>query len=402
MTGLIAQHPLLGGMTWHYLQYILGLSRGGHDAYYVEDSGEWPYNLDGGPTGEDFSAAGCHPNIAYLASVMSRFGLDDRWAYRCPIDGSWHGLSDARRREILRSADLLINVSGTLADPKSYRLDGVLAYIDTDPVFTQIKLAKGDRGFQARVDAHDVHFSFGECLPGGLPETGHHWIPTRQPVVLDEWQHEVAHRRVFSTVMNWASYKSETFAGRRYGQKDIEFARFIDLPGLVAPAILEMAVRGTSKGRLPGHRSDRTPDALPKLLRSKGWHVVDATAVCGDFESYRQHIQSSMAEWTVAKNAYAEGRPGWFSDRSACYLASGRPVVVQDTGFGGVLPVGEGLLNFSSVEEAADGVCRIESDYARHASAARQIAREYFASEKVLGRLIEIALNGASPEVRTS
>ena len=400
VTGLIAQHPLLGGVTWDYLQYPLGLARLGHDVYYIEDSGEWPYNLDGGATSDDFSVAGCRPNIAYLASVMSRFGLDGRWAYHCPIDGSWYGLSGARRREIVQSADLVINVSGTLADPAAYRGRAVLAYIDSDPVFTQIKLARGQPGFCALVEAHDTHFSFGECLPGTLPETRHRWIPTRQPIVLDQWQAEDPCRRVFTTVMNWASYDPEELAGRSYGQKEIEFVRFLDLPGRVVPVELEIAGRGMFRASLPGGAGDGQQVPVPQLLFAKGWRLVDASVVCGDWETYRRYIQSSMAEWSIAKNGYVDGRAGWFSCRSACYLAAGRPVVVQDTGFGAVLPSGEGLLKFASLEEAADAVRRVESDYARHARAARQIADEYFSSGKILTRLIETALNRVSEKLQ--
>jgi hypothetical protein len=399
VTGLIGQHPLLGGMTWHYLQYVLGLARLGQDVFYFEDSGEWPYNLDGGASGDNYVATGCRPNINYLNSVMSHFDLAGRWAYRCPIDGCWHGLSDTKRREVLGSADLLINVSGTLARPGDYRNIHTLVYIDTDPVFTQIKLARRARAFRALVEAHDVHFSFGESLPGILPFSGQNWIPTRQPIVLDQWRPEVSFRRVFTTVMNWASYKSEKFDGLSYGQKDIEFVRFLDLPALIAPSQIEIAVRGTRKGRLPGARNGRRPSDLPLFLRSKGWLIVDATEVCGDFETYRRHIESSMAEWTVAKNAYVQGRSGWFSDRSACYLAAGRPAIVQDTGWGPLLPCGEGLLKFSTLEEAADAIRRVESDYKRHAAAARQIAQQFFDSSGVLGRLLEAAARRQNAEV---
>jgi len=250
-------------------------------------------------------------------------------------------------------------------------------------VFTQIKLARPDRAFRDLVDAHNVHFSFGECLPGTLPETGHHWIPTRQPIVLNLWRPETSFRRLFTTVMNWASYGSERFNGHTYGQKDIEFSRFLDLPGRIAPTEIEIAVRGTSKD----------------LLRSKGWRVVPATQVCGDYESYRRHIESSMAEWTVAKNAYVKGSPGWFSDRSACYLAAGRPVVTEDTGFSVVLPCGEGLLKFSTIEEADDAIRRVEGDYQRHTVAARRIAEEFFDSSRVLERLLQAVTQCIKAEV---
>ena len=188
VTGFIAQHPLLGGVTWDYLQYPLGLARLGHDVYYFEDSGEWPYKLDGGPCGEDWTAYDCHKNVNRLATVMSRFGFEGKWAYRFPIgEGEWYGLSDTKRTEITKSADLLINVSGSLEHPEFYRGADTLAYIDSDPVFTQIKIAQGPEKFRNCVNAHDVFFTFGERLPNFLPALDYNWRPTRQPVVLSEW-----------------------------------------------------------------------------------------------------------------------------------------------------------------------------------------------------------------------
>ena len=147
VTGLIGQHPALGGVAWDYLQYPLGLRLLGHDVYYFEDSGEWPYTLDGGPSGSDWVAKDCDRNVAHLKSVMTRIGMEDRWAYRFPLRSSWHGLSDSTREEVLRTADLLINVSGTVEHPDAYRSVARMVYIDSDPVFTQVKIAKGDQAF---------------------------------------------------------------------------------------------------------------------------------------------------------------------------------------------------------------------------------------------------------------
>jgi hypothetical protein len=376
-TGLIAQYPL-AGVTWDYLQYVLGLAHTGHDVYYVEDTGQWPYN----PTEGGISKT-CEFNVRYLASVMERFGLADRWAYRFPWQSQWFGLPDATRKLVIASADLVLNVSGTLCRPDDYR-PARLAYLDSDPVFTQVKLARGQADFRKLVDAHDIHFSFGEHHTDAVPATGHHWRPTRQPVVLSEWQVEEPHREVFTTVMNWTSYKPVEHEGRTYGQKDIEFKRFLDLPARVAPTSLEIAVNAGKTNRTPYD-----------LLRHKGWRVVDPLAACADLDSYRTYIASSLAEWSVAKNGYVVGQPGWFSCRSACYLAAGRPVVVQDTGFGAVLPVGEGILPFTTVEDAVDAVRDVERDYTRHARAARAIAEEFFDSQRVLSRLVEEALSPA-------
>jgi hypothetical protein len=316
---------------------------------------------------------------------MARFGLADRWAYNFGEQGPWFGLSDRRRSAVLNSADLLLNISGSLDRPEKYRQVRRLAYVDTDPVFTQLRLARGHAGLCARVNAHDVHFSFGECIADFRPATGPRWRGTRQPVVLSEWRPGTPHRDVYTTVMNWTSYKSETYGGQMYGHKDREFLRFVELPRKVAPAALEVASAAGKTQQIPRD-----------LLTSAGWRVVDPDAVCPDMDGYRAYVETSKAEWSVAKNAYVQGRSGWFSERSACYLAAGRPVVVQDTGFSALLPVGEGIVPFTTVEEAVWAIREVEGNYARHARAARALAAEYFASEKVLPRLIEEAMGSHS------
>lgn len=404
VTGLIAQHPNLGGVTWDYLQYPLGLLRLGHDVYYFEDSGEWPYNFDGGPSGDDWVARDCKANVAHLAEIMSRFGLAENWAYRFPITGGWYGLSDAKRRNIIDSAELILNVSGLFEHPDEYGRAGRLAYIDTDPVFTQVKLARGDLKFCARVNAHHVHFSFGECLSAAVPRTAHRWRPTRQPIVLSEWHPSLRHRDAFTTVMSWTSYKPLIYQGQTYSQKDVEFKRFLELPGKVNPAVLEVALGKTQHVNWETEVADLPPavSALVHdnrewtardLLMHTGWRVVDAIEVCPDVASYRRYIESSKAEWSIVKNGYVVGQPGWFSCRSACYLAAGKPVVVQDTGFGSILPVGEGILTFRTVEEAAVSIQEVQQNYGKHAKAAREVAEAYFDSDKVLTQLIDDAMS---------
>jgi hypothetical protein len=379
VSGLIAQYPL-GGVSWDYLQYVVGLTRLGHDVYYLEDTGLWPYNPNEGGV-----SRGCTFNVEYLTNVMKQFGLENRWAYRFPWESQWFGIEKAKREALIESADLLINVSCSLERPWDYRKIRRLVYVDTDPVFTQLKLAKGQENFRRLVDAHDVHFSYGERLSEAELQTGHLWHPMRKPILLSEWRPSSRHRDVFTTVMNWTSYKDITYNGKSYGQKDVEFNRFLDLPGLVFPTVLEIAVNPAGKTR-------RTPW---DLLVHKGWRLVNPAEVCPDLESYRDYIESSRAEWTVAKNGYVRTQAGWFSGRSACYLAAGRPVVVQDTGFSAVIPSGEGVVLFQTVEEAAAGIKEVEAHYDRHAKAARMIAEEYFDSAKVLSRLI-VASMGTS------
>jgi hypothetical protein len=374
VTGLIAQYPL-GGVAWDYGQYAAGLARLGHDVYYLEDTGQWPYNpREGGVS------ATCDFNVEYLRAAMRRFGLDDRWAYRFPHGDQWFGLTPSRREEVLRTADVLVNVSGSLADPGTYRHIPRLVYIDSDPVFTQVKVARDPVYFARLIDLHDVHFSFGERLSGRF-DSGHDWRPTRQPILLSEWRPDRPRRDAFTTVMNWTSYKPVVHDGKEYGQKNVEFMRFIDLPSAVAPAVLELAVNA---GKIESTPRD--------LLARKGWRLADPGVVCPEAGSYQAYIESSAAEWTVAKHGYVAGRSGWFSCRSACYLAAGRPVVVQDTGFSDVLPAGEGIVPFTTPEEAAEGIRSVRRDYDRHSRAARELAAEYFAAERVLPRLLEDAL----------
>jgi hypothetical protein len=404
VTGLIAQHPTLGGVTWDYLQYVLGLSKLGHDVFYFEDSGEWPYNLDGGPDGSDWVARDPMDTVRPLAKIFERYGLGERWAYRFPVEPQWFGISDLKRKEVLETADLLINVSGTIEHPEQYRDVRRMVYIDSDPGFTQAKIALGQDEFCRRVNAHDVHFTFGEAPTSRVPVTGHRWRPTRQPVVLSEWCTAGAHREAFTTVMSWTSYKPLVFDGRMYGQKDVEFRKFLELPERVGPGRLEVAMGRlhhvtweSQEMNLPPHAAElvhTNPDWTPAdLLEHLGWRTVDPLQVCGDLDSYRYYIRSSKAEWSVAKNGYVGDRTGWFSCRSACYLAAGRPVVVQDTGFTEVIPAGEGILAFTTMDEAVDAMRAVDSDYTRHAKAALSLAAEYFDSGKVLNRLIDGAMN---------
>jgi hypothetical protein len=388
VSGLIAQHPQVGGLTWGYIQYLLGFARLGHDVYYLEDSGELPYRLDGS-VGDAALAVTSAANVRYLRAVMQRAGFDQRWAYRCASSGKWFGLADAARRQVLDSADLVVNVSGALERPHEYRRRGPLVYVDTDPVFTQIKLLlrRGFAKFRGRADAHDRHFTFGECLSKPYSATGHRWRGTRQPIVLAEWEPGRPQRRVFTTVLNWTSYRPVRFNDRVYGQKDVELRRFVNLPSRLRSTTFELALNRTANLRWQTGNGKR--QAAPRaMLRAAGWRTVDATSVCSTPDRYRRYIYSSMAEWSVAKHGYVTGSPGWFSERSACYLAAGRPVVVQDTGFGAVIPSGEGAIGFRDLDGAVAAVEDVLARYPRHAAAARGIAETWFNSDRVLTHLL--------------
>lgn len=372
--GLIAQYPL-GGVAWDYLQYVVGLERLGLDVYYIEDTGQWPFNPQ-----EQGVSTGCDFNVEYLGSLMARYGLSERWSYRFPYQEQWFGMPDALREDVVGSADLLLNVSGCLKSPDRYRSVRTLAYIDSDPIFTQLKVLKRQTNMIRNLQQHDVLFSFGEALADGrahLSDTGFIWHPTRQPIVLDEWA-PLPERYGLTTVMNWTSYKDIQHAGRTFGQKDSEFPAFLALPKAMPQVTFELALNDGKTRRSP-----------KSGLRREGWRVLDPNEVCPDLDSYRDFIASSHAEWSVAKGGYVEGRSGWFSCRSACYLAAGRPVVVQSTGFESYLPTGEGLLSFVDFDGARRAIEVLESDYQAHAQAARQLAQTHFSSDRVLSDVLD-------------
>ena len=404
VTGLIAQHPRLGGVAWDYVQYPAGLARLGHDVYYLEDSGEWPYLLDGGDDPESWIARDPSENVRHLAAVMDAAGLRDRWMYRFPVDGRWYGLPDRRREEVLASADLLVNVSGTLEHPERYCRGPRLAYIDSDPVFTQAKLLADPGGaFAQRVDAHDVFFTFGARIGEGAFATPHGWRPTLQPLVLSEWSPAPVARPGLTTVMSWTSYEPIESQGLMLGQKDVELRRLIDLPRR-SPLPLEIALGSlhhtswetAGEERLAGRGGAALTPV--EILRTAGWRVVDAFKACATPEAYRAYIRLSGGELSVAKSGYVVGRSGWFSCRSACYLACGRPVIVQDTGFAPTPPAGVGVLAFDTPDGAVAAIEDVAANPARHARAAREIAGEYFEAGRVLGPLLEEALD-ARPRV---
>jgi len=401
VTGLIAQHYTLAGVSWDYIQYCIGLKQLGYDVYYFEDSGEWPYNLDGGKNGDDWVEKDCLKNITYLKKLFDRYGLSDRWAYFFPLTSEWFGMSDLKRNEVLQTTDILINVSGTLEKPWNYDSIKKLVYIDSDPGFTQVKLKLSQADFYKRVAAHHCHFSFGESLPFNLKDEQFDWKPTRTPIILSEWDRETQHNNRYTTIMNWTSYKPLVFEGKSFHQKDIEFIKFIELKRKLKNICFEVALSKLQhknwQSSLPDHfageeeNKEITFSSPADLLSHYGWKVVDPAERCHDMDSYRDYILQSKAEWSVAKGGYAVSRPGWFSCRSACYLAAGRPVIVQDTGFDKVLPVGEGVVSFNTMEEAMEKTLDVEANYALHSKRASEIAIEYFDSNKVLRQLVEKA-----------
>jgi hypothetical protein len=388
VTGLAATYPF-GGVFWDYLQYPLGLQQLGHDVLYIEDTGKWCYD----PAAGTFVESGAN-NAAYLAREIETLepALADRWFYRDGA-GEIFGRAWPEVVEFCRSADLFIHISASCWMRDEYFAARRVAFIDSDPMYTQASVPDYlagtiDDAARERVEMlreHDVFFTFGENIGASdcrIPTELFNWIPTRQPVVLDcfEWASvEVsARRRVLTTVASWEpSEKGPVVNGVAYRGKSAEFERFMELPANSALPI-ELAM----SGRAP---SDR--------LRAHGWKLTDGYQVSSDPWVYRNYLARSFGEWSVAKNAYVASRSGWFSCRTACYIALGVPAIVQDTGFSSAIPTGEGVLAFSTPAEAADAIQRLASDPERHARAALEIGREYFDARKVLGRLIEQALS---------
>ena len=378
VTGLIATYPV-GGVTWDYLQYVHGFAAMGHDVTYLEDTGQWVYS----PRDETFTET-CDENVAYLARVLAMAPDPVAWAYR-DARGAVHGLAPDALRRRCREADLFLNVSGSCALRDEYRGGGVHAYVDTDPCYSQAKLAAEAAGTAeplvaasaAMIRAHDVFFSYATNLGTGactIPTVDLAWHPTRPPVAIADWPASPPPADgAFTTVMSWKiDVTSPTIAGRVYGGKDVEFAKIRDLPQRVAVS-LEVALSG----------------AAPRAaLTAAGWTLRDAREASATPEAYRRYLAASRGELSVAKEAYVATRSGWFSSRSASYLALGRPVVVQDTGFAGHYPLGDAILAFDDLDGAAAALVAVEDGYARRCRVAREIAVEAFGAERVLGRLL--------------
>jgi hypothetical protein len=389
--GILGRTPL-AGVSWQVLQYLEGLRRLGYDCYYVEDTGDWPYNPE--QTISQYHrtpyVVHCEYAVNYVARIMACHDLGDRWAYRSRIDGRLFGLSESRIASVFNDADVLVNLTGSTRLFEEHLRVPVRIYLETDPVIRQIEVALGERKAITLLNAHTHHFTYGENIGSpdcGVPSTEFNYRPTRAPVIMDWWTEEHWHssdfgharQSVYTTIGNWKQtgkdleWNSETY----YWSKHLEFLKFIDLPRRT-PQRVELALFC---------RTEEDAKAIP-LLQSYGWLVKDAIAVSREILPYRDYILQSRGEFTVAKDQNIRLRSGWFSDRSACYLAAGRPVITQDTAFDNMLPTGAGLFSFRTMEDIVVAFEAIESDYKRHCVAAREIAAEYFAAEKVLGRLL--------------
>jgi hypothetical protein len=365
----------LGGQAWASLQYLLGFRALGHEVFYLEDCGQssWVYNWHANEwtTELDYPAA-------YVSQCLTQFGLETQWIYRTG-EGS-RGAPLEQFLEFCNHADLLLMRAVPLwVWRKEYDHPRRRAFIDVDPGFTQIAIANGDAGLAAGIARCERRFTVGQNI--GKPEcpapvTGGPWLATFPTVFLPEWPISATAGTHFTSVVRWQGFKEVKFAGINYGQRDAEFPKFLELPRRTKQP-LRLAQMGTD----------------PRLLAESGWDVVPGEIISQTPDTYRAFIQQSRGEIGIPKNGYVKMRGGWISDRSVCYLASGRPVVIEDTGLADVVPLGKGFLTFNDVASAVEAIALVNADYAAHAGAARNLAEEVFSTEKVLPVFLDQALN---------
>ncbi|HVD41650.1 MAG TPA: hypothetical protein VNC16_11705 [Solirubrobacterales bacterium] len=362
--GMVAGDPHQGGATWAVIQYVLGLRELGHEILLVEPISR--QRLEGDSR--------ILPYFHGLAWLEGGAALWDE------TEGSVDGLASERVLDFAAEADLLVNVSGMLRDERLLGSIPVRAFLDLDPGFNQVWQETGsEMGF----DLHTHFLTVGQRLGEAdcaVPDCGRDWLPTLPPVALRHWPRAAAPPRedAYTSVGHWRSYGSVEHEGIHYGQRAHSLRRLIDLPRRSdARYLLALGIHPDEKDDL-------------EALEANGWDLVDPYRVAGDTSSYAEFVRGSKGELCVAKSGYVDSRSGWFSDRSACYLASGRPVVAQETGFSSRLPTGEGLHAFVTAADAAAAVETIEADPAKHAKAARELAEEYLDSAKVLPRMLDL------------
>lgn len=383
LLGYIVRCPV-GGMAWSHLMYMLGLTGLGHDVWFLEDSGDSPYACYDPATyqtGPDPSAG-----LTFAKDAFDRLGMGGRWAYHDALAKNWHGPAGARMPGILKTADLVINMAGVNVIRPWIEKVPVRVFVDQDPVFTQVRHLT-DAGAMALARQHTAFFTFGENFGSKgctIPDDGLPWQGTRHPIPLEQWPMQPpAPDGAYTTVMQWQSYPPMEYAGRRFGTKAATLLDFIDLPSRVHGPF-EIAMGGT------GYPEARFLDA--------GWRLVSAADKSVDPWIYRDYIRASKGEFAAAKHGYVVTNSGWFSERSACYLASGRPVVVQETGIQPSIATQTGVLTFADPAAAAAAIRDVNASYARHAAAARAVAESQFDARLVLASLIERSF--ASPADR--
>jgi len=384
--GYIVRCPM-GGMSWQNLNYLAGLAAMGHEVAFIEIGDQEPTCYD--PRSHQISHDASY-GLEYATGLLARLGFAERWAFYDSFAKEWRGPLAGRAPGFCASADVVLNISGVNPLEPWFETTPHRVLIDTDPAFTQIKHLT-DTASSDAANAHTAFFTFGENIPLGntdVPDDGLPWQATRQPMVSQLWPVMPAPRDgKYTTVMQWDSYSVREFAGRAYGMKSKSFWEYADLPLATGP-IFDIALGGR--------------DLPYAALEPKGWRFSAPLEVAPDAWTYRAFIQGSKAEFGLAKHGYVMSRSGWFSERSACYLATGRPVIAHDTGFGAWLPTGRGVLKFSNLEEARAAIETVNSAYPAHCRAAIEIAEAYFAADRVLGSLLERTFASTPARAATS
>jgi hypothetical protein len=368
----------MAGIACQALHYLLGLEQLGYESWYIEDSGANPYD----PWANSVVMKSDY-NIAYLRRVMEHYGFAGRWGYWDAIQNVCHGLSCDRIRSLYAEATAVINLCGATRLREEHFACPIRIMIDTDPVYEQIKYAKADQASRTYLDAHTHFFTYGENLGTpdcSVPLSGVPWRPTRPPVDLRLWPEPCAFPSCFTTIGTWENTgKNIEFAGSQYvWSKHVNFMHFLDMPRHRPGICFRVAMLS------PDER-------VRNEIERHGWSFVDPRPISADLSRYRDFISHSGGEFTVAKDIYVRPNSGWFSDRSACYLAAGRPVVTMRTGVSKLYPVGRGLFEYTTHEEALAAMDAITADYSYHSRAARTIAKEYFAAARVLNPLLAAA-----------
>jgi hypothetical protein len=374
--GLLAHSPF-GGMTWQVLHHLVGLRRLGFDVWYVEDSDRYPYALGAGERTADFG-----PNLDFMHRHLTEVGLGDRWVFRSPLgpDQTVGALDVNGLHRLYRDADAVLNLCGAQELHPSHEVIDCLVYLETDPVVSQVAVAKGEQDWIQWLDRHQHHFTYGTNLGHPdcpIPLSQYDWVTTVPPVVTDWWATDRTPTGdpALTTIMQWSTVGQDVeWNGECWRwRKDMEFADYIDIPSAV-PIPVEVAIRVRECDR-----------GVTEELVSHGWRTRSAVSL-DDPCAYRSYIQDSLGEFSVAKHQYVASRSGWFSDRTVCYLAAGRPVVVQDTAFQSPVDRPQrGLHFFQCFEEALESVRAIATDYDVESKAASVVAREVFEAERVLG-----------------
>ena len=372
----------IAGVIWQHVHYIVGLQRLGHEVYYIEDSARLPYNPETFEVNNEFAYA-----RKILGKLAAEFDFKNRWSYcaRYLKENPTAGLSLKKIRQLYCDADAILNICGTQEFNEDLLKSDRIIYVESDPGVEQIKIDRGQRSTIDYLKRHHALFTFGENVATKsfpVPKHGFKWHATRQPIVTDLWKTNRAPKRaaVLTSIANWSTsgLKDITWRGRKYlWSKSREFLRFVDAPKK-AGETFELATN---------IQDQRTR----KKFLNNGWRFTSPLQISVDYWLYRDYIQQSKGEFTVAKDQYVRLNTGWFSDRSACYLAAGRPVITQETGFTKNYGGDKGLLAFRSLGEIAEAVKMINADYKKHSDAARQIAREIFEAEKVLKSLLDRA-----------